>query len=138
MNRLPDKHTMNFNCGVVNDNVSVDSGGWTYYYFKKHPELRVFNVGALWSYNLYLGNTDIKRPVDHKTPDHVKIDTYKKEGFNEKEIRFFLKKPDTFEYFLDKHFFHYHAGSNHDHKSQQYHNRKTQIFKEYIDDILSD
>jgi len=137
MNKLPNKRSLNFNCGLIDNKVSVDSGGWTYYYFRDNPGLRVAAVDAHWSYNLYLGNSDIHKPVDHKTPDHIKIEKYTRLGFNEKEILFFLKKPDTFEYYLDKHFFHYHAGSNHDKKPSSYHIRKFNIFKEYIDDILS-
>ncbi len=137
MNKLPDKRSLNFNCGIANG-ASVDSGGWTYFYLSKHRELTVTNINSLWSYQLFLGNTDINRPADNSVSDDVKIATYIKHGFTEKEIKFLLKKPDTFEFYLDKNFLHYHGGTNHNNQSHSYHANKTRIFNELIDDILQD
>jgi hypothetical protein len=137
MDKLSDKRSLNFNCGRA-DGASVDSGGWTYFYLKKHPDLRVVGVNSLWSFQLFLGNTDINRPADDKVCDEVKVATYIDLGFNEKEIKFLLEKPDTFEYFLDKYFLHYHGGTNHNNLSQAYHDNKTKIFNEFFEDILQD
>ncbi len=138
MDRLPDKRTMNFNCGFVNDNVVVDSGGWTYYYLRKHPTLRVVDLDTIWSYKIGLGNYDINVPVDHSASDRKKRKKYTKMGFNKIEIQFLLKKPDTFEFLFNKCFFHYHNGSNHRHLPQNYIEHKNRLFMEYIEDILSD
>ena len=135
MNTLPDKRSMNFNCGEVHGE-SVDSGGWTYLYLIAHPELIVARANATWSYQLFLANMDINHPADHMTSNEVKINAYRKLGFNEREIKFLLKKPDTFEFFLDNNFLHYHGGTNHNNLSSHYHDTKLRIFNELIDDIV--
>lgn len=137
MSKLPDKRSLNFNCGIANG-ASVDSGGWTYFYLRQYPELSIARANVIWSYQLYLGNYDIQRPVDHSISDAVKIATYLRFGFNEKEIKFLLKKPDTFEFFLDNHFLHYHAGSKHDKLSENYYANKNNIFTEFINDVVKD
>ncbi len=138
MPHLPEPHTMNFNCGMA-DGASVDSGGWTHYYLKKYrSQLKLFGVSYLPSYDLWLGNHDINRPVDHSVSDHVKIAKYEQLGFNEKEIRFMLKKPDTFEFFFDKNLVHYHGASNYSNQPASYHARKLAIFKELVDDLTLD
>ena len=40
MRTMPNKTTIDFNCGRVGDQ-PVDSGGYTYYYLKNNPQLRV-------------------------------------------------------------------------------------------------
>ncbi len=137
MSKLPDKRTMNFNWGVVNGK-RVDSGGWTYFYLIKHPELKISHSTYLPSYDLYLGNYDIAIPVDHSVSDAEKIATYQKHGFNDKEIKFLLKKPDTFEFFHDNMFLHYHEGSKYTNRPDSYYQNKWRIFSEFFEDILSD
>lgn len=138
MNRLPDKYSLNFNFGYVEGNVSVDSGGWTYYYLKNHSYIKLHEVSAVFShYHLALGNTDCNVAANDSLSEVQRIELYKKYHFNEKEITFLLKKPNTIEYFLDNCFFHYHGGSNYTGQSNEFHEYKTTIFKEYIADILS-
>jgi hypothetical protein len=137
MNRLPDKRSLNFNCGVANG-ASVDSGGWTYFYLKQHPELRVISVEGLWSYLLFCPHYIDSRPIDYTASEDARREVYIKYGFNEKEIQFFLKRPDTFEIYMDKCFLHYRAGTNYSNLSQEFHNNKTRIFNEFINDILQD
>ncbi len=137
MNALPDPHSMNFNCGIA-DGASVDSGGWTHYYIKKYREqLKLVGVSYLPSYSLWLGNHDIHSPVDHSIPDHIKIAKYQQLGFNEQEIQFLLAKPDTFEFFLDLHFLHYHGATNYSNQPSGYHARKLQIFREFVQNLVS-
>lgn len=138
MNKLPDKRTLNFNCGVIEKTIHSDSGGWTYFYLKKHPHIIPHNISSIYSYQLHLGSIDFQLDIDETISDEQRIKWYKHYGFNQKEITFLLKKPHTFEYFLDQHFFHYHGGSNYHGKSKEFHEYKTTIFKEYIEDILSD
>jgi hypothetical protein len=136
MNELPEPHSMNFNCGIA-DGQSVDSGGWTHYYLKKYRhQLKLVGVSYLPSHRLWLGNHDVNIPVDHSIPDHIKIAKYQQLGLNEKEICFMLKKPDTFEFFLDNCFLHYHGATNYSHQPASYHARKLQIFREFIQDLM--
>jgi len=136
MHTLPEKKAMNFNCGMVNG-LSVDSGGYSYYYLAKHPELKVQNVTVLWCHNLYLGNIDIHKPIDQHTPDKVKAAFYRANGFNELEIAFLLKKPSTVDFFFDKHFLHYHGGTNYHNLPKDYHQKKTALINDFLDSAIS-
>jgi hypothetical protein len=137
MNELPNPHSMNFNCGMV-DGANADSGGFTYYYLQKYRnEINLVAASYLPSHALWLGNHDIRQSVDHSIADHVKTTKYQELGFNEKEIEFLLKKPDTFEFLLDLHFLHYHGASNYSRQSQAYHARKLQIFREFVESITA-
>lgn len=138
MDKLPNRRSMNFNCGFAEGDVPVDSGGWTHYYFKQHPSVNVHEVSVIKSEHLYCGRIEQSIPVDTHTPEHVKRDTYQQHGFNEREIQFLLKQPNTFEFYLDKYFLHYSDGSNCYNKTQDFHAHKARIFKEFIDAILSD
>lgn len=107
-----------------------------YYYLKSHPTLKKEAVNSTWSYQLFLANSDIQRPADDVTSDQVKIARYEELGFRKHEIDFLLKKPDTFEFFFNLNFIHYHAGSNHDGKSAEYHSHKRRLFNELIESAL--
>ena len=51
LGKLPDKETLNWWCGRIED-VPVDVGGHTYDYFQAHPDLKVLNIRRLNSYYL--------------------------------------------------------------------------------------
>ena len=131
---LPDVEKLNFNCGVANG-ASVDSGGWTYYYLKLHPGLRLNSLSYLPCHTLFLANYDIHRPHAN-VPDNQKIIAYEKFGLTSLEIEFLLKKPDTFEFFFDQNFIHYHEGTNHGNQPAHYHQRKWQIFTDFFNKLL--
>lgn len=137
MHRLPDKRSLNFNCGLANGAI-VDTGGWTYYYINNHPEVRVVSISSLWSYRLFCPHNIDVYPIDYSLSVEARKEIYRKYGFNEKEMNFFLKRPDTFEVYLDNHFLHYRAGSNYNNLSHEYHNNKMALFNEFINDILQD
>jgi hypothetical protein len=40
MNTLPNKKTINCNCGIIN-NQGCDVGGYLYYYFKENPSIKI-------------------------------------------------------------------------------------------------
>ena len=134
MNKLPHKQTLNFNCGTINGS-PADSGGWTYYYLIKHPEVTVKQVDVLYSHQLLLEDKHINQPANNSVPDNSKIAFYTNLGFNDHEINFLLKKPDTFEFYLDHYFLHYRDGSNDTHQSPHYHTHKFQVFSEFINTI---
>lgn len=138
MNKLPHNRSMNFNCGFAEGDVPVDSGGWTHYYFKQNPSVKIHEVSVLRSEELYCGRIEQGIPVDTQTAEYIKLRTYQQHNFNDNEIQFLLKQPNTFEFYLDKHFLHYSDGSNCYNKSKDFHEHKARIFKEFIEAILSD
>lgn len=131
MNKLPDKRTLNFNTGAI-DGILVDSGGYTHYYFKQHPEVKVKRILPLFSHQLFLGDSHVNISVASLS-DSAKTECYGTMGFNDKEIKFLLKRPDTFDFFLESHMLHYRGAST---TANDGSNKKFQIFKEFIDDIL--
>lgn len=135
MKTLPDKKSLNFNTGKIHG-WPVDSGGFTYFYLINHPELRVKSASSLYSHQLFLGDTHLNRLADHSIPKEVKAAFYENIGFNDNEITFLLKKPDTFEFYLDNNFLHYRDGSNDTRQTPQYHTQKFQVFSEFINIIL--
>jgi hypothetical protein len=48
MRRLPNKHTLNFNCGRV-ENTPIDGGGHSYYYLKNNPGIKAFYINHNFS-----------------------------------------------------------------------------------------
>lgn len=131
MPKLPDVRTLNFNCGRIYGFL-VDSGGWTHYYLKDHSEVKVTSVTTLYSQELFLADTHTHTPANESLSNQEKIDVYKKLGFNESEIRFLLKKPHTFEFYLDNLFLHFRGGSTLDIKEMH----KNKVFAELINEIL--
>jgi len=133
MPNLPDKNSINFNCGRING-WPVDSGGYTYFYLKNHPNIRLDKITSLYSHQLFLADAHFNRLAD-TLPTEVKEAFYTSLGFNKNEINFLIKKPDTFEFYLDCNFIHYRGGST-DGKSleQSY---KFKIFKEFLDGLTN-
>lgn len=112
MNTLPDKRSLNFNCGIV-EGQHVDTAGFTYYYFQQHPEVKVAVI------------------------PHYYIDKWT--TLTEDQNRFqsiaylYSLHPDNIEFMLDHTFLHYRSGGNWDQRSVEYHARKTQILKQFIE-----
>lgn len=141
MKTLPNSRSMNFNCGWVNE-CSGDSGGFTHYYLKEHPELRMKSVDSLYSGQMYCSDRFFPNENRHNVSvsEQQKIEYWKQRGFNEKEITFLLKNPDTIQYFMEGNdcwFFHYRGGSNYENLPQEYHVRKKVLINEYLDAIMS-
>jgi hypothetical protein len=117
MQTLPDRKTINFNCGPI-DGIGLDVGGQTYRYFQSHPNLRLKFMDGM-----YL-------KLDHQISQREASDP---------NLYFLLNKnPNNIEFFLDYSFFHYRGGGNWDHKSSDYHDKKTSILNEFINQILKD
>jgi len=137
MDKLPNKRTMNFNCGTVKG-ASVDSGGHTYYYLQSNPTLKIKGLHEIYSYRLF--GTDRFVPahfIDKTTPVNEQIIILKELGFNEKEIAFLQKKPDSISFLSNHYFLHYRAGSNYDNQSKLYDQKKMALINEFFDDILT-
>lgn len=113
MQTLPDKETINFNCGKV-DGIGVDPGGQTYHYFKNHPEVTLKPIN-----NQFYPSDFI---VSETTHENVKF--LLSHGLN------------NFEFLLKNSFFHYRGGSNWDNQSAEYHEKKTAVLNAFIDKCL--
>ncbi len=138
MNALPDKETLNFNCGKI-DGASVDSGGYSYYYLKDHPEIKNKNIDEVWGYQLCCPDRFVPAHViETDVPEQRKIAKYKGLGFHEKEINFLLKQPHTIQFLLNNSILHFRAGSNYDSQSQVYMVRKRGIIHQFLEDIVRD
>lgn len=133
MNELPDKKSMNFNCGSINGQ-NVDSGGWTHYYLSKHPKLRIKWINELMAGVLFC--PDRFCPVSAAGSIVEEVTALRKMGFDEEQIKFLQQKPDSIEFFCENRFLHYRAGTNYDNQSDQYLAYKRNLINTYLDTIM--
>ena len=106
MDTLPAKDQINFNLGFV-DGVFTDCGGKMHHYFQKNPDVKFF-------------------PVSVSYPSKTEEDP----DFH------FIGQTWDMEFFLNKSFLHYRAGSNWYHKSN--YNQKLADFKESMRSHLNE
>jgi glycosyltransferase involved in cell wall biosynthesis len=130
MNTLPDKKMLSFDCVTING-LLMDTGGASHYYLLQHPKLRVEPIQMVFSHQLFLADKHINKVEDTKIPNDVKFAFYAHYGFNQNEIDFLLKKPDTFEFYLNQFFLHY-RGSSYTNDDTY----KLKIFKEFVEILL--
>lgn len=141
MKSLPNKSSLNFNCGWVNG-CSGDSGGFTHYYLKDHPDLRVKNINSLYSGQLFCSDRFFPNQNQHNVHVSIeqKINFWRNRGFNEKEIKFLLKNPDTIQFFMEGlncWFLHYRGGTNYEGLPTIYNDLKKKMINEYLEDIMN-
>lgn len=138
MDRLPNKKNLNFNCGIVNG-ASVDSGGHTYEYLTNNMDVRWENATELFSYELFCPDRFVPdHLIKTSTPIEDRIKKYIHLCFTPKEIIFLLHQPHTINFCFGNRFLHYRAGTNYDHQSKEYDEKKTALINEFIQDILSE
>lgn len=140
LKKLPNKRDLNFNCGWVNG-CSGDTGGFTHYYLKSHPELILKNIQIIYSGNLCCTDRYFPNNNAHNAslPLEQKINIWKNKGFNNNEIEFLSQNPDTIQFFfegVDAWFFHYVAGSNYEKLPQSYHVTKKNLVNNFLNTIL--
>jgi len=133
METLPEKKTINFNCGKA-DGIPVDAGGSTYYYLRDHPEINVKNFKSSTNYHMLCDSC--KRSKRYKCVHNTK--KLEQLGFNKKEIAFLQEGPSGAEFLLNNVMLHYGSGTNWNNQSADFHRKKTIIYKRFIDNILSD
>ncbi len=131
MNILPNRRSLNFNCGKIGNWV-VDSGGYTHLYLKSNPKVILEDVSVLYSGDLYLADDHRNISCNHSISTAEKIECYKRYGFNSIVIDFLLKKPSTFEFYLDNVFFHLRGGSTTD----KHERIKFSLFKEMFEKLI--
>lgn len=132
MNTLPNKESLNFNCGSIEGN-HTDTGGYTYYYLKENPEAKI----------LYM-----RDQLDMTDGDFI-VNSYELEGreyLSEEEVYNLVKgnapllkliqaQPDDIQFFLNFAILHYRRAGNYNAKSNEYHKKKTSILNNFITDI---
>jgi len=139
MGTMPNKRTLNFNCGVINGQ-RVDAGGHSYHYLRNNPDLKGIYIDHNFSNELQCD--DCQRGCSifcaHNTEKLMKV------GFDKVQIRFLQSVPvggaltsASVEFFNNNSFLHYRCGSNWDNKTQEYHRQKTAALHQYLDAILS-
>lgn len=102
MNRLADHKTIDFKCGNINGHL-VDSGGYTHYYLKNHPEVKLKRLGYFPEGNLY----NQCRHFSNQQKEKI----YRRLNFNQSEIDWVLKYPEyDIEFYHYNHFVHFNAG----------------------------
>jgi hypothetical protein len=115
MNTLPSKRELSFNCGRV-EGQPCDVGGYTYYYFQKHPEVR----------KKFLDQVYVER---HMEEPRINQHPYLQLMIEE-------KVPNS-EFFLRYKLFHYRGGGNWDRQSGAYHIHKTEALHKLVDFAIS-
>ncbi len=154
MNKLPDKETMQFKGGIIED-VLCDTGGSLHYYLKKHPELKIRNFEQQYrlfldeNFGLYAINNVTspsinpvfhpkcnKCQLSHATCTHT-ADILKEFGINQIIINNILEKefiPKS-EFVMQDTFLHYQSVSNWDNKDQVFLNEKMRQLKNFLQKI---
>lgn len=133
MKRIPNKQSLIFNCGPYEDEV-VDSGGYTANYLRLYPKLQIKGADEIFSWQIFCPDRFAgSRPrPDIQAPVQEKISSLAQRGFNEQEINFILKKPDTIHFVCDKTFLHFRAGTNYDNQADAYMKNKMTMINEFL------
>lgn len=121
MTTLPNRQSINFNCGRV-EGVSVDAGGYTHYYLCTYGnQIRIKWLGAE-----FFANT---------------IQNYQEGALDKKRQHLIplieLDPPTNMETLMDGKILHYRGGGLWDPKPIEYYRRKNNCLLEYIEYILS-
>lgn len=116
MPKLTNKQSISFNPCFINE-APLDCGGATYYYLINNPEVKFVNFGMI------------------RVDDILKNNFY--EGFTEDERCLLIPDLRDLEFHFDCMFLHYHAGSNWDFKTEEFHKFKTEKIKRFIYAITS-
>ena len=130
MKTLPNIRTINFNCGRV-DNLPVDAGGYTYYYIRDNPDIKIKYIEQL--YSLDFRCTDCNRTKRY-TCNHMRNEL-KNAGLDDAQAVYFEQSHNS-QFFYDRHFLHYRSGTNWEHRDNTYIQQKTNALHTYLNTIL--
>lgn len=132
MKNLPNIHTLNFNCGEV-AGLRVDAGGYTYYYLKNNPSVKV-----KWTNHFYphLIACDLCSSKGINDCEH-RIDMFYNCKFDLKkhQVDFMVNIKDV-EFFNDLTFLHYRCGSNWNNQTTEFIAKKTNELNTFIQKLL--
>lgn len=121
METLPDKHTLDFNLGIIDD-VATDTAGFTFFYLMSHPQLKWLQTSI--NYVLDKENTSLSQKVIHtfkKSPKFWELLTIQKFDY---------------EFYNDFAFLHFRAGSNWNKMESGKLAKKTQLLTEAMEELL--
>lgn len=128
MKSLPNKSTINFNCGKIGD-IPVDAGGHTHYYLKNNNvRCNYMNHQLFDNYRCEICNIHNKKCF-HNTDHLISM------GFKQSFIDL-IQSGVNMEHFVDDHFLHYRAGTNWDYQSVNFHENKTKELLNFLEKIL--
>lgn len=133
MSLLPQKETINFNCGKISG-ITVDAGGFTHYYLKSHPELKIQYFDQVHSSSISC--RDCVQARNEKTCTHNRLQLQER-GFDNHQIAALQAGLHDVEFFIKGTFFHYRAGTNWNQQSKEYHETKSRLLNLYILDIMA-
>jgi hypothetical protein len=138
---LPERDTILFNCGWLgrpNTKVSMDSGGWTYFYLEKYRDLlRIHEIPWVQGHNFYCPyryEPEGERAT-HLSSEEIAADL-RSRGFSENEISLVLEKPYTIELLGDNHILHYRAGTNYENYPDAFLSAKDRILGRFFNKLL--
>jgi len=134
MATMPNKTTINFNCGRVG-RVGVDAGGHTHDYLVSNPQARVRYFDNCYI-NCYGGHTITSRYHNMQDkPYNTKL--LRRLGFDPIAIELIEAGAHRIEFLLENKFFHYRSGTNWNGQSSKYHEAKTKLFTRFIEKTLA-
>lgn len=143
MRTMPNKKTINFNCGVVFDNIRIDAGGYTCYYLANNKNAKVKNVNRNRLSSLICKTC--KRNIFSKKYITCKHNTQilKQEKFQNHVIKFAQTHPVAQarwdrcpEFLIDGAFVHYRSGSRDSFLPNWYVTLKNQVFLKLMHNCL--
>jgi hypothetical protein len=130
---MPNKKTINFDCGWIDGDKDVDSGGYSYYYLRDNPQAQVASINqeCLSSWSCIYEGRDY-------TQVHTKsIEELEYLGYDDDMSRFIKSGPHDMEVFLSGTFLHYAGACNWMDRSADYHASKTRLLYHYVDGVVS-
>lgn len=123
MRTMPNKKSINFDCGRVNGE-PVDSGGQIHHYLKNNPSLR-------WKYysNIHINAL----PRDRNSLKELGYDTI----FTDFILSLNPNDPYSMEFHVDSNFLHYRAGGNWTNESIAYHTLRTNCLRNFLNALIA-
>lgn len=132
MATMPNKNTINFGLGKI-ENSQTDSGGYTHYYLKNNPNARV-----RWFDNIvYLADLTCSDCKNNQLQLCChNINHMKELEFSDPLIYLAqFSRNSISEIYLQNTFLHYRAGSNWNYESSEYHQQKTRLIDNFFKQI---
>ncbi len=119
MRTLPDKKSMNWDCGRVLGH-PVDVGGQMHHYLKNNPQIRFKDYCGIQLDALPRSTQELKNL-----------------GYNDLMIWLIQQGLYVMEFHAGDLFLHYHAGGNWNRQPASYHQHKTKILHQFLDKLLT-
>ncbi|NRB21301.1 hypothetical protein HRU45_00985 [Candidatus Dependentiae bacterium] len=144
---MPNKRTIDFNCGYLYNNVLMDAGGFTHYYLRdnQNAKIKSFDRRSLEPEKNklpFLICPDCAKKPKPAPPCTHNTKNLKHLGLENKTIEMIKSMPlfgnhgRSIELFLDGIFLHYRGGTNYNKLSQEYHKQKMEVVENFMEAIL--